>query len=689
MRKIACALAFLASAGHGRRVQSAGEQHWQSRLHARSSMLAFNSPAPAAPRRTSHPARGQLPPVVTASVLAVETSQESPSQDWAGVAAGVEHGQLLPEVYTKRISAADEEILNFLLLFMESEGLDYADVYINGGYVRDLLRGREPDDLDLSVCLQGTPEEVTVAGLMENVPAFAKEHPELSILNVTVTGILANEGKNKMIDSFKSLFVNKREQRIEVDVMPTIGEEFYEQGSRVPFRDHRGSAEEDALRRDLTVGALLLKVERGSPGSGTSLSYRVFDFYGGLADLRAGVLRAPFPSDKTYQEVASAVLRTDQARELAEYFSLSSRPEPEAVQILWWAKLLMDDPVRVCRALRFQAKLQGFVLHESFWDAVPFALTALCSTVAGNRKYVEFVKLAGSGFQACTEFIEMAFTRTLVDSEHRLAPALFGGVPAVGAPVFLSEFTDFDQALFRDFASELEGYEDPEKLLGGVLACAVASAVGLEDSAEHNFWKACEGMCTSGETYRIGMYPLYFGDLWVQNWQPPNVLDNVFAKICGISPEAMQMHSRVWRDLRMPGAAQRTRQEIELPDLALRFARHFLNQSNSDFDKEPQLPDGLPEALSVVSVVRPQLRGSLISGNGVLEVPPKLRSQVLALLEITVRLIFYDKHIETSDDLETFLDRFPTIREALRPEALEKVEMEFFLKDKKTRRFSR
>eukprot|EP00972_Heterocapsa_arctica_P014654 2158260-Heterocapsa_arctica.AAC.1 len=36
----------------------------------------------------------------------------------------------------------------------------------------------------------------------------------------------------------------------------------------------------------------------------------------------------------------------------------------------------MEDPVRICRALRFAAKLRGFTLHSSFWLAVPFALQA-------------------------------------------------------------------------------------------------------------------------------------------------------------------------------------------------------------------------------------------------------------------------------------------------------------------------
>ena len=47
-----------------------------------------------------------------------------------------------------------------------------------------------------------------------------------------------------------------------VDLMPTIGEERYDEDDRVPYRDGRGSVEEDALRRDLTIGSMLLHVTR-------------------------------------------------------------------------------------------------------------------------------------------------------------------------------------------------------------------------------------------------------------------------------------------------------------------------------------------------------------------------------------------------------------------------------------------
>merc|ERR1711998_467711 len=150
-----------------------------------------------------------------------------------------------------KIPVSDEQILRFLLTFLQSEGLEYVQVFINGGYVRDLLLGKEPDDLDLSFCLRECPEDVTVAGLLEKVPGFASERSELGITEVKIATILSNESKDKQLDTFKAYFSNSSGHKTEVDVMPTIGEEKYEEGNRIPIRDQRGLPEQDALRRDL------------------------------------------------------------------------------------------------------------------------------------------------------------------------------------------------------------------------------------------------------------------------------------------------------------------------------------------------------------------------------------------------------------------------------------------------------
>ena len=47
-----------------------------------------------------------------------------------------------------------------------SQGLP-AQLLVNGGYVRDLLLGKAPDDLDVSLCLRECAPDVTLARIME------------------------------------------------------------------------------------------------------------------------------------------------------------------------------------------------------------------------------------------------------------------------------------------------------------------------------------------------------------------------------------------------------------------------------------------------------------------------------------------------------------------------------------------
>ena len=62
----------------------------------------------------------------------------------------------------QRVPTNEKVVLSFLLEFLESAALP-AQLLVNGGYVRDLLLGKQPDDLDVSLCLRDCPEHVTVS----------------------------------------------------------------------------------------------------------------------------------------------------------------------------------------------------------------------------------------------------------------------------------------------------------------------------------------------------------------------------------------------------------------------------------------------------------------------------------------------------------------------------------------------
>lgn len=107
-----------------------------------------------------------------------------------------------------------------------------------------------------------------------------------------------------------------------------------------------GSQAEDAVRRDFTVNALYYDIR----------NFSVLDYVGGVADLKAGILR---------------VIGEPQAR-------------------------YREDPVRMLRAVRFAAKL-GFKIEEKTAAPIP-ELASLLTTVSPARMFEEVLKLFHSGY---------------------------------------------------------------------------------------------------------------------------------------------------------------------------------------------------------------------------------------------------------------------------------------------------
>ena len=65
-----------------------------------------------------------------------------------------EHFKELPNCFAAQIPIEEKLILAFVRRFLDSHKFKSVNVLINGGYVRDLLRGEDADDLDLSLCLR-------------------------------------------------------------------------------------------------------------------------------------------------------------------------------------------------------------------------------------------------------------------------------------------------------------------------------------------------------------------------------------------------------------------------------------------------------------------------------------------------------------------------------------------------------
>mmetsp|Transcript_65808 Transcript_65808/g.183319 ORF Transcript_65808/g.183319 Transcript_65808/m.183319 type:complete len:716 (+) Transcript_65808:54-2201(+) len=606
-------------------------------------------------------------PAAAAASLTQSGSAAAPGPALSSVPSSgpdiVAHTEPLPDKYASMIPASDERILRFFLRFLESEGLTHVSVFINGGYVRDLLLGRTPDDLDLSFCLCDCPEDVTVGALLDRVLPFAASHPDLGIADVKIATILSDETKNKMLDTCKAYFVDGEGQKVEVDIMPTIGEEVYEEGSRIPVRDQRGTPKQDALRRDLTIGAMLLQVEFSEASPCGRLRYRLLDFYGGAEDLSKGVLRGPCPDDKSLEDILASVLQAPEDEELATQLGLRELPENEAVQVLWWARILMEDPVRICRALRFAAKLKGFNLHTSFWQAVPFALQALRCKVAGSRKNTEYQKIAGYGLKASLGFLDLAFNRTFrgLNGDLRLAAFLFGGADGKGRPHSLSQVLSFDtraNASFRALASTLEGADLEASELFGTL---LASAIYVADLEGHGapsdeFARACDGMCVSNAVRDAGALPLQAAMRLAQEPPQPNSLDRAFAAVCrGMSSEELCFFEHCYDALKLAVAAPaKPETHGHRQKLALAMVRH----TREDVATRVEV------CHRVLARPRPPIKGSVLSIKGLLEVPPQLRGQVMKLFDIGLRVLEYDGPLENEAQLMQLFESHPGFRQA-------------------------
>ena len=186
------------------------------------------------------------------------------------------------------------------------------EAYLAGGCVRDRLLGRAP--LDWDVATSARPEAVR-ALFPRTVPVGA----QFGVI------LVVEDGARFEVATFRS-------------------DDAYLDGRR-PSAVHFGSARDDAGRRDFTINALFED----------PLTGEVHDFVGGVADLRAGVIRA----------IGDANAR------------------------------IAEDRLRMLRAVRFAARL-GFRIDSATHTAIVTAAPTL-GDIAAERIGDEIVKTLTEG----------------------------------------------------------------------------------------------------------------------------------------------------------------------------------------------------------------------------------------------------------------------------------------------------
>jgi hypothetical protein len=204
-----------------------------------------------------------------------------------------------------------------------------------GGAVRDLLLERSPKDFDLATSAR--PE--VVKGLFRNARIIGRRFRLVQ---------LRYPNMSMEVATFRSEPRDKRPGMIQ--------------------RDNRyGTSEEDARRRDFTINALTLD----------PLSLELYDYVGGMDDLRARRIRTIKPPDESYRE----------------------------------------DPVRMLRAVRFQVRL-GFSI-EPRCEAAIRRLAPLLGQVKRHRLAEEQQRFLTRGNAEDThrEFENLGLLRPLLAME--------------------------------------------------------------------------------------------------------------------------------------------------------------------------------------------------------------------------------------------------------------------------------
>lgn len=147
------------------------------------------------------------------------------------------------------------------------------NVFVVGGYVRDLILGKEGTDIDIMVTGEG----------IEFAKLTAKE------FETDLDAVYKN---------FETALLNLEEVKVE---FATSRKESYQKNSRKPIVKP-GTLKEDLSRRDFTINALAVSLNKETYGE-------VFDEFNGVDDIKNKVLRTPLDPEKTFSDDPLRIMR--------------------------------------------------------------------------------------------------------------------------------------------------------------------------------------------------------------------------------------------------------------------------------------------------------------------------------------------------------------------------------------------
>lgn len=202
-------------------------------------------------------------------------------------------------------------------------------IYRVGGCIRDKFLGIDSKDIDFTFVLDDLNWTVE-SGFEIMTDWMTVNGFEIFLSTPDCFTIRAKFPKDHQFTGLVADFVMARKE---------VG---YIEGTRRPILE-LGTLEDDLLRRDFTLNALAEDIDGN-----------IIDLFGGIEDLKIGVLRTPMDANIT----------------------------------------MMDDPLRILRALRFTIT-KDFVMSDDIWEAMkqPNILKKLEQTVSGQRIREEIDKM--------------------------------------------------------------------------------------------------------------------------------------------------------------------------------------------------------------------------------------------------------------------------------------------------------
>ena len=173
---------------------------------------------------------------------------------------------------------------------------EHVEAYVIGGFVRDHIMGRLHPEKDIDIVVIG------------DGPAMAR----------AVAREISRDIKVTVFKTFGTAMF--RYQNIDIEFVGAR-KESYSEDSRKPSVIP-GTLTDDQNRRDFTINALAISLNSDNPGE-------VLDPFGGIDDIRNGIIRTPLDPDTTFS----------------------------------------DDPLRMMRAVRFASQL-GFTIADGTLESI-------------------------------------------------------------------------------------------------------------------------------------------------------------------------------------------------------------------------------------------------------------------------------------------------------------------------------